>query len=38
LREVGVEARYLAGGIAGWAEIGLPRSLSEKSLATSQRV
>jgi rhodanese-related sulfurtransferase len=25
LREAGVDARYLEGGIAGWAELGLPR-------------
>src|SRR5215203_6596782 len=25
LREAGIEARYLEGGIAGWAELGLPR-------------
>jgi rhodanese-related sulfurtransferase len=33
LREVGVEARYLAGGIAGWAEIGLPmrRKIAQSS-------
>ena len=24
LREAGIEARYLAGGITGWAELGLP--------------
>lgn len=31
LRESGIDARYLAGGISGWAELGLPLREKTKS-------
>jgi thiosulfate sulfurtransferase len=31
LRESGIEARFLAGGITGWAELGLPLSNKTRS-------
>ena len=31
LRESGIEARYLAGGITGWADLGLPLSNKTRS-------
>jgi rhodanese-related sulfurtransferase len=31
LREAGIEARYLAGGITGWTELGLPLREKTKS-------
>ena len=40
LREFGIDAQYLAGGITGWAELGLPlreKTKSERLLAGGDR-